>query len=430
MAYVFRTPRMTVGPDGKKVKATDVKGNVIFHRRWRYQYSDYQGRRRIGTGSDNRSETVKIAVHIQVQQDEIKKGLRAAPKVADEHALRPIRDVSEEYLEAGAANGGLRGKPWGDGHLRHKRSILEWWAEKLALRVLADLDSNAILGRVESALREIRKGGLTSKTCRNRAEALKSFTRWCVRLAYLENDPLKRLTQYDPSPTTLRRPLTADECARLIQAAPEDRALLYMTALASGFRAGELRSLRVADLDTVNNGLHLNENFAKNRRGCFQPLPCGLVDELAAAVAGKGGEDTLFNFRPRDITKYMDLDIGAANIPKRGPGGLVCFHSLRHTFICQLLEHGAGAKEAQDLARHQSLAMTMSQYAVSSLKRRRELAESLGELVLPVREYTTTPQLKTACMESQDDSAGYVAERGGFEPPVPQATQQISSLPP
>ncbi len=412
MATVFRTFKSKRNPaTGKRVPVLDAKGRPIPHERWRFEYTDYQGRRRTASGSASKAQTTALAARVQAREDEIRRGFRPAPKREDEHALRPIEKVIEEYLDYGAACGGLRGKPWGPVHLRRKAATLEWWVGKLNLKVLGDLNGN-ILARVEQILRDYHRKGRTGKTCRNQAEALRSFCRWCVKLSYLGQDPLQSLSQYDASPTTIRRAFTPEECERLLLAAPPDRRLIYAVALASGLRANEIRSLRVMDLDVVNKGLHLSENWTKNRRGGFQPLPLDLVDQLAQSARGKDvAAPLLFNASRRDFTRLMDDDLKAADIKKRGPGGVVCFHSLRHSFINILLEQGAGAKEVQDLARHQTLSMTMNHYAKSSMKRKRELAEKLGETInipeLPI----TGPERKVVGLETHDYHEGILAPR-------------------
>ncbi len=45
--------------------------------------------------------------------------------------------------------------------------------------------------------------------------------------------------------------------SRYLSTAPEHRSMLYETAFASGFRAGELRSLTPAHIDEARGGLHL-----------------------------------------------------------------------------------------------------------------------------------------------------------------------------
>ncbi len=57
----------------------------------------------------------------------------------------------------------------------------------------------------------------------------------------------------------------------------------------------------------------------------------------------------------------MDLD--AAGIPIETNEGTIDFHGLRHTYCTRLARSGISPKEAQTLARHSSITLTMDRYA-------------------------------------------------------------------
>ena len=63
--------------------------------------------------------------------------------------------------------------------------------------------------------------------------------------------------------------MTAEEIHRLLRACAPERRLLYEVALCSGLRAGELRALTVAHLDTVRGGVRLDAEWTKNRKPGF-----------------------------------------------------------------------------------------------------------------------------------------------------------------
>lgn len=44
-------------------------------------------------------------------------------------------------------------------------------------------------------------------------------------------------------------------------------------------------------------------------------------------------------------------------------GGVTDFHSLRHTFISNLVNAGVAPKDAKELARHSTITLTMDRYA-------------------------------------------------------------------
>ena len=149
----------------------------------RFQYTDWQGRRRTATGTESEKETRALATRIEREHLEIRRGWRPAPTSALRHAKRPFPEVRDEYLAWGESQGGRGGRPWGRDHGHKRRVHLAWWGERLGLDVLADL--GGILPRVEEALRELQAGGLTGKTVSNRVEGLRAFCAWCIGRGYL-----------------------------------------------------------------------------------------------------------------------------------------------------------------------------------------------------------------------------------------------------
>jgi integrase len=381
MASVFRTRRR----DGK------------YHPRYRFEYVDWQGRRRKGTGTTNKSETAKIAASVEAEHDLIRKGHRPPPKSFLKHRQRPYAEITAEYQAWGESQGGRKGKPWGKGHARMRRSHLARWAERLNLDSLADLDG--ILPRVEQAIREMQTEGRAGKTLSNYAEALHGFCNWCVTRGYLDKNPLDGMASFDTTPKTQRRAMTQDEIHRLLNAAPEDRRLLYETAFCTGLRANELRSLSVSDLSTERGGLMLHEAWTKNRKPGFQPLPAVLVERLSAfAAAGKPRAmyDHAFTVRgttptvpdapllyvPTHTARSLDMDLDAAGIRKWTPEGKLDFHACRVAYVSFMLEAGAGAKEARELARHRNPDLTMDTYARTRGERLTAITERVGDAIL------------------------------------------------
>ena len=169
--------------------------NGTLHPNWKYQYTDYLGRRRTATGTRSKPETEKMAVQREAKQARIRAGLEPAPTSAQRHRNRAVAQVKDEYIAWGEAQGGRNGRPWSAVHARNRRAQLEWWKKQLGLDVLADLDN--VLPHVEHALRRLQDAGKVGKTLQNVAETLKAFCAWCVQRGYLANDPLKSLAPFD-----------------------------------------------------------------------------------------------------------------------------------------------------------------------------------------------------------------------------------------
>ena len=336
---------------------------------------------------------MRIVRKLEEDHRQIRLGYREPRQTHFKYRDRPFIDTVDEYLEWGSLQGGHKGRPWSESHASHKQRHLVLWAETLDLKVLADLDN--LLPRVEATLRELAKRGKSGKTISNITEALCSFCNWCVIRGYLSENPLKELADIDTTAKEEYRALTIDETRRLLQVAPEHLRLLYIIAITTGLRAGELRSLTRKHLDTDNNVLILEPAWTKNRKLAFQPLDKRLVRELESFCAS-GIVQTLYmrfyrNFVcPQDALLYvpshpareLDKDLKAAKIPKCTKEGKVAFHALRTSFVTLTYEAGANHKEAQQLARHSTPTLTANTYGRARNERLVQVAEKVADRLL------------------------------------------------
>jgi integrase len=321
-------------------------------RNGKYQgwFVNASGKREYFTGTRKRPETLRMAERLEDEHHQVRLGYRPARSSAAKHQSHLYRQVMDEYLDWGEAQGGRRGKPWGTTHARMRRSHLKWWGEFLGVETLKDIEG--ILPRVEEALRTLQQQGRAGKTVANYAEAIGAFCDWCVQRGYLAEDPLKAMAPFDTTPLTTRRAMTAEEIDRLLQACAPHRRMLMETAFLSGLRKNELRNLSVDHLDLEPSGLHLDAAWTKNRKSGFQPIPADLAKRLHQWVTSGeparlyakfyGREGTTLQapthpllYVPSHTARDLDLDLKAAGIPKthfrrqgrlsRLPGGLYQF---------------------------------------------------------------------------------------------------------
>src|SRR5262249_16023192 len=148
-----------------------------------------------------------------------------------------------------------------------------------------------------------------------------------------------------------RRLLTLEEIDRPLTACEPPHWLLYATALLTGLRANALRQLTLDHFDLTRCGLHLEAACTKNRQPDFQPLPRALVADLSAP----GRVQHTLLVVPRHTERILYADLAQAGIPRQTPAGKVDFHALRVAYINLVLEGGATAPEAQQLARHRTV---------------------------------------------------------------------------
>jgi len=396
MAYVFQT--------------FDKNGKP--HKKWKFQYRDWQGRRRTATGYPSEGKTRNLAARIQAEHEEIRKGYRPPPTAALRHGKTPFDETAQEYLRWGQSQGGRGGRPWSAGHARMRRSHLQFWQERVNLAVIGDLDG--VLPRVERVLQELQGKGraivdkdgtlvrkarpLGGKTLANYAESLHALCEWCVARNYLDRNPLERLGTFDTTSQSKRRALTAAELGLLLRVSPDYHRLLYTTAVVTGLRANELRSLTIHHLDRRRGALLLDADWTKNRKPGIQQLPPWLMRELAES-ADSGVAEALYAkfyrtknaseqppenpllYVPRNCSRIFARDRAKAGIAKWTPEGKVDFHSLRVTCATIVIESGANVKEAQSFMRHSTPDLTMNTYARTRPDRMTELAATVGDFV-------------------------------------------------
>ena len=416
MPTVFRTFKTRLDPaTGKRVRVMD-KGRPVPHAKWRFEFVDWQGRRRSATGTVDKRETEALAVRLEAEAEAVRKGWRPPPKQADKSAARAFADVAAEYRAWGEASGGRGGRPWGAGHARMRRAHLAWWENRLGLQTLGDVAG--ALPKVEAALREKGAAGTAGKTLANIAEALGGLCRWAINRGYLEVDPLKHLARFDTEPRTRRRAMTGDEIKRLLEAVRPARRLVYEVAFLTGFRRRELRSLTVGDINPDRPALHIRAEFAKSRKAAMQPLPLFLWEKLREVAKGKNQDAPLLAV-PFHTARVMDNDLKRAGIPKWNPLGKIDFHSCRVAFITMILESGADIKTAMTLARHSTPDLTMNVYARPRQERLDRTSEAVGAMILAEPKNITGTERKAVGYEMLAISAGYSDKVAGSSPVYP-----------
>ncbi len=162
-----------------------------------------------------------------------------------------------------------------------------------------------------------------------------------------------------------------------------ERALIYKTALLTGLRARELRTLRVRDLSFGDVPfIRLQGANEKNRKGSSVPIKSDLACDLAAWIVGKSVDDLVFVV-PTGLLRIMNRDLVAAGIDKIDDlGRRVHIHALRHSTGTHLSSAGVAPRTAQAVMRHSDLALTMNTYTDEGLLDKAGAVELLPTITL------------------------------------------------
>jgi len=283
--------------------------------------------------------------------------------------------------------------------------------------VIADLNPHA----VQMAIADVRKGDkkhrpASVQTAAHYLRNTKQFTRWLKRDGRVASDPLADIESAGNPETDrkrVRRALADEELARLVRAAEVgpvvrkvpgvDRAMLYRTAIGTGFRASELKSLTPEsfDLQAEPPTVTVDAAYSKHRQTDVQPIRPELAEVLKPWLADKPAGEPVFCVKGK-LVNILRPDLAAAReawlkeartAAERtereqssflryvdDAGQVADFHSLRHSFISLLVSGGASVKTCQELARHSNPLLTIGRYSHVRLK---DLTGALDGLPCP-----------------------------------------------
>ena len=196
-------------------------------------------------------------------------------------------------------------------------------------------------------------------------------------------------------------PLTPEEARRLIEAAADDRLrALWVTALGTGLRQGELLALRWEDVDLEGRKLRVRHTLARvdgklkllepktdrSRRSVSRPDV--VVTALRAhrtrqrmerLVAGSRWQDTGHVFattigtplEAARVTRSFALALERAGLPH------IRFHDLRHAAATFLLAQGFTLEDVKNLLGHSSIVLTSNTYGHVLEGRQQQVARGM-----------------------------------------------------
>ncbi len=274
--------------------------------------------------------------------------------------------------------------------------------------------------KLDTYLQSMTCSARTKNTYRQACFGLMNFL---VRKKKLAVNPLRQVSRAVGDEKRKRRALPLDQLQRLLDAArtrPLDeariirkgvrkgqsgaqvkpavqarlerigrqRALLYLTALHTGLRRGELASLRVNDLnlDAPSPFLELDGSRTKNKQTALQPIRADLAAELKSWIAdtGKHSTDKVFVVPSSTmVSKFFKKDLKKAGIPYQDDKGrFFDFHALRKCTGTYLRRAKVDPAISKLYLRHSDIRLTMEVYNDESLADLTEAMEAMPRLTL------------------------------------------------
>jgi integrase len=269
------------------------------------------------------------------------------------------------------------------GHLEamgRKPSTLRAYRSKLAAQIKPRMGDKTLAKVRREDVEAFRDGclrdGLSAKYTKNALGFLHSVFEFSVRHGWATINPCR----YVDAPRALEaetaiRFLDSAEVEALLRAVPEGsygrvQRVLYLAAVMTGMRQGELLALRWQDVDWSAQRVRVNRNYVrgqygtpKSHRGRSVPLADrlgGELDRLYRASAYQTDADLVFGNphtgRPMNghtLTRTFQSALEAGDVRK------VRFHDLRHTFGTRMAAAGVPMRTLQEWMGHRDFKTTL-----------------------------------------------------------------------
>jgi len=256
---------------------------------------------------------------------------------------------------------------------------------------------------LQSLYRDRLDSGLSGSTVQKVHHVLHKALAQAVRWDLIPRNPADSVKAPTPTPREMN-PLSASEARRLLEAAQGDRLeALYVVAIHTGMRRGELLGLKWKDVDlegyTIRvrrtltregNSYALGEPKTKKSRRTLkltqrameafknhrakqaeEKLRSGSLyrDHGFVFANESGGFINPSNLRQRSFTRLLER----AGLPP------ITFHDLRHTCASLLFQKNVHPKFVQELLGHASVAITLDTYSHMLPGMGGEAADAIGK---------------------------------------------------
>ncbi|AGA28741.1 tyrosine-type recombinase/integrase [Singulisphaera acidiphila] len=342
--------------------------------KWTIWWIDEHGKRKRKAAFTDKGKSLELAHHLEAEARRVREGIvDPGDRSRREAALKPLETHIVDYESALLAKGD-KAK-----HAHDIASAIRRLLASATVDSIADLSSD----RIQEALGRL-KTKRSARTANHALGAVKAWSKWLVRGKRIKESSVDHLTPYNAMADRkyVRRALTKPELERLLNAAASgpdvklsrkgyplvvisgpSRAMLYRLAMATGFRANELRSLTPESFDLGEQPtITVQATISKRGQLDVQPITKDMAEVFKPWLATlEPGKPVLPV--PEKTAKLLRFDLAAAGIPVGdAKKDILDFHSLRHSYITHLIMAGVNPKIVQTLARHSTITLTLDRY--------------------------------------------------------------------
>ena len=212
------------------------------------------------------------------------------------------------------------------------------------------------------AYREQRLQVITAATVNKEVIKLAQMLDYALEKGSIQVNPARRVKRLRDGRERKPRALTDDEAHRLLQVAKEDRVSLngmayevILTYLYTGMRRSELLYLEWEDVDIEHRRITIQAKMGKDGwiTKTRKARVVGIAPRLLEVLSGMERKGRYVFGGDKPLCHECSISRVFVKLARRaGLPSSVTLHSLRHTYITHLLEHGINPRRVQQLAGH------------------------------------------------------------------------------
>jgi len=349
--------------------------------RWVIDFYDNQGKRRWKTLPEGTTKTDAKKVLRDIE-DKIDKRIYIPQK-----NLPFFSEVADMWLKAKKPN--IRHSTYKQykGHIEnHLKPFYEGY------RI-----SRINYDKVEKFISHCIENNVTIPTMKKILINLGAIMTYAVRKRYVDYNPVrdaeKPKGQSEHDENKELNVLTPAYILFLLDSAPDlKHKILFMAAVTTGLRQGELLGLKWTDIDWFNNQIHVNRTY--NHFRFYEPktktskrkvdVPPQMMKQFKEWKIACPANDLYLIF-PNENGKPMSA-LNMYNrkfLPtlKKAKLNKIRFHDLRHTYASLLIDQGENIKYVQNQMGHASIKVTMDTYGHLMKDVNKEAASRLGDTI-------------------------------------------------
>jgi integrase len=328
--------------------------------RWVIDFYDTQGKRRWKTLPEGTTKA-KAKESMREVEDQLLRGIYLPDK-----KIPIFKKVAKNWLKYKKQN--IRATTW---------AMYEMLL-RLHLSEFNDLKINRItVVKVENYIAKKQTEKMKLSTLRRILTTFNQVMKYAVRHRYIDYNPVRdaeRPRDQGEVEKPKIRVLNPSEINAFLEVEDDQKyGTLFMLAVMSGARQGELFGLKWTDVDWINSQIHVQRTY--NHRKWYKPKSktsdrkIDLGPEMMAKLrkwklaCPKNDLDLIF---PSDTCRPMDQSYMLRNyfFPwlKKAKIERIRFHDLRHTYASLLIKQGENIKYIQSQLGHSSPMVTLNTY--------------------------------------------------------------------